>query len=95
MTKFIIDLFRKFPVCTGLLLFLIILHLSGVKNLQTPIMAIQEELRLLLFLYCFIMALFMLFILPKIEPKKREKRTWQVVITSVLALSVIAKTFIA
>ena len=66
------DLFRKFPVCTGLLLFLIILHLSGVKNLQTPIMAIQKELRLLPFLYCFVMALFMLFILPKIEPKKRK-----------------------
>ncbi len=95
MKKFIIDLFRKFPVCTGLLLFLIVLHLLDIKKLQTPMIAMAEDLSLLFFIYCFGMAFFMLFILPKTKPQKREKFTWLTVILSILVLSIVAKMLIS
>lgn len=94
MKKFVIDLFRHFPICTGLLGFLIALHIVGIKDLRTPMMEMQDDLWLLFALYCFVMMFFMLFILPKVERQKREKLTWSVVASNVVVLTIVAKIFI-
>ena len=94
MKKFIIDFFREFPACTGLLSLLIALHLIGVKDLRTPIMAMQEGLLPVFYLYCCVILIFMLFILPKIEKQKRKKITWLVVVSSVIVSTVIAKILV-
>ena len=75
MKKFVIDFFRKFPFCTGLLSLLIALHLTGVKDLRTPMVAMQEDLFLIFAFYAFAMLFFALFILPETEQQKREKLT--------------------
>ncbi len=94
MKKFVVDFFRNYPVCTGLLSFLIALHLIGAKDLRTPIVAMNKDLFPLFFLYVFIMAFYMLFILPKTEQQKREKQTWLVVVVSIISLTIIAKIII-
>lgn len=95
MKNFIINFFRNYPVCTGLLLLLISLHLVGVKNLQTPLVAMQKNLFPLFFLYVVCMLNYMLFILPKINQQKREKITWIVIAVMVVVLTIIAKFFMA
>ncbi len=95
MKKFVIDFFRKFPFCTGLLSLLIALHLTGVKDLRTPMVAMQEDLFLIFAFYAFAMLFFALFILPETEQQKREKLTWSVVVSSVLVLTVAAKVFVS
>lgn len=94
MKKFVVDFFRNYPVCTGLLSFLIALHLISAKDLRTPIVAMNKDLFPLFFLYVFIMAFYMLFILPKTEQQKREKQTWLVVVVSIISLTIIAKIII-
>lgn len=95
MKKFVIDFFRKFPFCTGLLLLLIALHLAGVKDLRTPMVAIPENLFLIFAFYACAMLFFALLILPKTEQQKREKLTWSVVVSSVFVLTLVAKVFIS
>ena len=94
MKKFVVDFFRNYPVCTGLLSFLIALHLIGAKDLRTPIVAMNKDLFPLFFFFFFIMAFYMLFILPKTEQQKREKQTWLVVVVSIISLTIIAKIII-
>lgn len=95
MKNFIINFFRNYPVCTGLLLLLISLHLVGVKNLQTPLVAMQKNLFHLFFFYVVSMLGYMLFILPKIDSQKQEKITWIVIAVMVVVLTIIAKFFMA
>lgn len=95
MKNFIVNLFRKFPGCTGVLLLLLALHLTGVKDLRTSMVEIQDDLFLVFYLYVLGMLFFVMFLLPKVEPSKREKITWMVVVLSVLVLTIIAKIFIA
>lgn len=95
MKNFIINFFRNYPVCTGLLSLLITLHLVGVKNLQTPLVAMQKNLFPLFFFYVVSMLGYMLFILPKIDSQKQEKITWIVIAVMVVVLTIIAKFFMA
>lgn len=74
---------------------LLALHLTGVKDLRTSMVEIQDDLFLVFYLYVLGMLFFVMFLLPKVEPSKREKITWMVVVLSVLVLTIIAKIFIA
>ena len=95
MKKFFINLFRNYPICTGLLSLLIALHVVGVKDLQTPLIAMNENLFPILFFYVSVMLCYMMFILPKINQEKREKATWLTVVFMVVILTIGAKFFIA
>ena len=95
MKKFFINLFRNYPICTGLLSLLIALHVVGVKDLQTPLIAMNENLFPILFFYVSVMLCYMMFILPKIKQEKREKATWLTVVFMVVILTIGAKFFIA
>ena len=64
MKKFVVDFFRNYPVCTGLLSFLIALHLIGAKDLRTPIVAMNKDLFPLFFLYVFINMAMVLGLIP-------------------------------
>ena len=44
-----------------------------------------------LLVYCCVMAVFVMFVLPKIKQQNQEKVTWTVVLITVLVLTVIAK----
>lgn len=74
---------------------LLALHLTGVKDLRTSMVEMQDDLFLVFYLYVLGMLFFVMFLLPKVEPSKREKITWMVVVLSVLVLTIIAKIFIA
>lgn len=91
MKNFIVNVFKDSPACTGLVLLLITLHLTGVKSLALPMSEMPKEVGLILFSYLCIMAISVLFILPKTAQHKRRKLMWQVVVTAVLILTVAAK----
>jgi len=86
--KFFIDLFRKFPVCTGLLCLVVISNLTESKDLQTPILSMQKDLLPIFFLYTLGMWFYMMFVLPSIPPQKREKTTWLLVVIGVVVLTI-------
>lgn len=92
MKKSIIRLFKNSPASSGFLLLLAAFHLAGVKKLQTPLQE-KKEVLIFIFVYLCIMAIWV-FIVPKIEPQKKEKVTWCVVGLSVLLVTILAKIFI-
>lgn len=88
--KFIINFFRKSPASTGLLSLFILLYLVGGKDFGAPMVATEGDVFALL-VYCCVMAVFVMFVLPKIKQQNQEKVTWTVVLITVLVLTVIAK----
>ena len=87
--KIITDLFRKYPSCTGLLCLILLSHLMEPKDLHTPILSMPEEFLPVFFLYVMGMLCYMLFVLPGIQSKNREKITWIVVLISIVILTVL------
>lgn len=73
MKKFVTDFFRKFPFCTGLLLLLIALHLTGVKDLRTPMVAMPENLFLIFAFYACAMLFFALAYIAQNRTAKKRK----------------------
>lgn len=94
MKKFVINFFRKFPACTGLLLLLIALHLTGSKSLRTPMVIMHENLWVIFSFYCVAIIIFMLHVLPKLEHQKKEKTTWRFIAVCVAFLTVLAKILV-
>ncbi|MBP5698182.1 MAG: hypothetical protein J6W96_01475 [Alphaproteobacteria bacterium] len=89
--KFIINLFRKAPFFTGLLLLLISCHLTGIKDL-TIWRKIPEVFWNIVIIY-FIVAYCFSIYLPNIEKEKQESCTWTLIITNVIVLTMLAKFF--
>lgn len=81
------NLFRRHPVCTGLLCLIIISHLTEPKHLRTPILTMPSNLLHIFFFYVLGMLFYMMFVLPKVQQKNREKITWIVVAISIVALT--------
>jgi hypothetical protein len=84
-------LFRKNPSCTGLLCLLITTYFITPKDIRGPILEISGILLPVCSLYVFILGLYMLFFLPKIEEQNREKITWLLVIIIVVVLTAVVK----
>ena len=95
MKKTILNLFRSSPASIGLLSLLIALHLTGVKDLRTPMAEVSKDVLLIFGLYCGVMLFLVMFIWKLGERQKREKMIWTVVVSTVLFLTIIAKVFIS
>lgn len=95
MKKAILNLFRSSPASIGLLSLLIALHLTGVKDLRTPMAEVSKDVLLIFCLYCCVMMFLVMFVRKLRKQQKREKIIWTVVVSTVLLLTIIAKVFIS
>ncbi|MBO7097991.1 MAG: hypothetical protein J6W11_05085 [Alphaproteobacteria bacterium] len=94
MKKFVIGVFRNYPICTGLLCLILLSHIIGPKNLQKPILSMPTEYLPIYFFYVISMLFYMLFVLRTIEQSKREKITWGIVALNVIVLAIAVMIFI-
>ena len=83
MKKFFINLFRGNPTTTGFLILLVLQYLLDMQKNWFPV---------LFFYFCSVI-FYMVCILPKIEPQKREKKTWLLIASLVVFLTIIEKFF--
>jgi len=93
MKKFIIDFFKRFPTCSGLLLLLIGCHLTGIKNFTASWATAPKVFWDIVIIYIIVVYTFIQWFLPNIEKEKRESCTWTIIIVSVITLIVLAKFF--
>ena len=67
MKKFIIDFFKKFPTCGGLLLLLISCHLTGIKNFTTSWATAPKVFWDIVIIYIIVVYTFIQWFLPNKE----------------------------
>jgi len=92
--KKIIGIFKKIPVCTGLVLLIIMFILTGVMPWPISWESLGHQVIDLIIFYLVVMGVFKLFILPSIEPGKKTKITWVFLGAWVLTLVIFANVLL-
>ena len=91
--NFIIGFFGDFPCCTGLLIYLIGCHITGIKTFTAPWGNAPKIFRIGAYAYIAIALGFILLFLTNIEFEKRKRITWIVILSSSIAMIIIAIFF--
>jgi len=93
MNKFIIGFFENFPCCTGLLIYLIGCHITGIKPFTASWRSAPKIFEIGAYAYVALALGFIFFFLQKIKFEKRKRITWIVILSSSIAMIIIANLF--